>query len=113
MESAIVLAPYRVKIPHQKDLFDILREKRKYFLDTGYVTSRLPVILRSRKDKEILIEVFEWTSDKHTDDAHKDPNVQEIWDRMDKICSDIGFPLEKIPEALESFPHFDTINIYN
>lgn len=111
MEPAIVLAPYRTKVENQEKLFEVLREKRKYFLEAGYATERKPITIRSRKDREIIIEVFEWSSDKHTDDAHHDPKVLEIWGKMGELCS-FGFPLTQIPEATESFAHFDPLNIY-
>lgn len=112
MNPAVVIAPYRCKLENQEKLFDVLRGKRKYFLEAGYVTDRKPVIIRSRKDKEVIIEIFEWTSDKHTEDAHGDSKVHEFWGKMDELCSEIGFPLKEISEANVSFPHFDAINIY-
>ncbi len=112
MVSAIVIAPYRCKVENQEKLFEVLKGKRKYFLEAGYVTDRNPFTLRSRKDKEIILEIFEWTSDKHTEDAHNDPKVREYWGRMDELCSGIGFPLKEISESNESFAHFDPLNIY-
>lgn len=111
MKPAIVIAPYRCKIENQEELFDLLKDKRKYFLKAGYVTERKPVTVRSRKDKEVILEIFEWTSDKHTEDAHSDPEVRKYWGRMDELCSEIGFPLSVIAESSESFAHFDPINI--
>lgn len=112
MEPAIVIAPYRCSVENQGKLMEVLKGKRKYFLEAGYVTERKPISMRSRKDKEIILEVFEWTSDKHTEDAHKDSKVHEYWSRMDELCMAIGFPLKEISEAGESFAHFDPLNIY-
>ncbi|MDQ3021046.1 MAG: hypothetical protein M3R36_10825 [Bacteroidota bacterium] len=112
MEPAIVIAPYRCKTENQEKLFEVLKDKRKYFLEAGYVTERKPILMRSRKDKEVILEIFEWTSDKHTNDAHKDPKVLDYWGKMDKLCTAIGFPLREISEADESFAHFDPLNIY-
>jgi hypothetical protein len=111
-EPAVVIAPYRCISENQEELFEVLKQKRKYFLEAGYVTTRIPITVRSRKDKEVILEIFEWTSDKHTDDAHKDPRVREYWGRMDELCSKIGFPLKDISEADVSFAHFDPLNIY-
>ncbi|MEO8664130.1 MAG: hypothetical protein ABI462_01425 [Ignavibacteria bacterium] len=112
MGSAIVIAPYRCKEENQEELFRLLKNKRKYFLKSGYVTERMPVIVRSRTDKEVILEIFEWTSDKHTADAHNDPEVRKYWSGMDELCSKIGFPLSDIPESNVSFAHFDPLNIY-
>jgi len=112
MNPAIVIAPYRCLPEKQEKLFEILRVKRKYFLEAGYVTERKPITMRSRKDESVILEIFEWTSDKHTEDAHKDKRVLDIWTMMDEVCSSIGFPLSEIFESKESFAHFDPINIY-
>ncbi len=112
MKPAIVIAPYRCKTENQEKLFEVLKDKRKYFLEAGYVTERMPVTVRSRKDKEVILEIFEWTSDKHTDEAHKDPKVREYWGKMGELCSAFGFPLKEISESSESFAHFDPLNIY-
>lgn len=112
MTPAVVIAPYRCKEENQEVLFDVLRRKRKYFLEAGYVTERKPITLRSRNDIEVIIEIFEWTSDKHTEDAHNDPKVHEHWAKMDELCTGIGFPLKDIAEANESFAHFDPLNLY-
>ncbi|MEP7147101.1 MAG: hypothetical protein ABI792_08835 [bacterium] len=111
MGPAIVIAAYRCRIENQEELLQLLTDKRKYFLKAGYVTGRKPVIVRSRKDNEIMLEIFEWTSDKHTADAHNDPEVRKYWGRMDELCSGIGFPLSDIEEANEPFAHFDPVNI--
>ena len=112
MNPAIVIAPYRCPTENQEELFGLLKEKRKYFLKAGYVTERMPITVRSKKDQEVILEIFEWTSDKHTADAHNDPEVRKYWSKMDELCSKIGFPLSEIKEASESFAHFDPLNIY-
>lgn len=112
MNPEIVIAPYRCKKENQEELFEVLRNKRDYFLIAGYVTERLPVTVRSFKDKEIILEIFEWTSEKATEDAHADPKVHEYWGRMSKLCSSIGFRLSEIEESNESFAHFEPLNIY-
>jgi hypothetical protein len=112
MEPAVVIALYRCKLENQEKLFEVLKQKRKYFLETGYVTKRNPITVRSRKDKEVILEIFEWSSDKHTDDAHKDPKVREYWGKMDELCIAVGFPMKAISEAGESFAHFDPLNVY-
>lgn len=113
MKPSAVIAIYKAKIENQPSMYRILKDKRKYFLEAGYVTDRKPLTLRSRKDNEILIEIFEWASDKHVDDAHRDQKVREYWDMMGELCSEIGYRLSKIPEANESFAHFDALDIYD
>jgi len=112
IQSAITIAPYKVQTENQETFFLIVKEKRKYFLKAGYVTSRSPILMRSRIDKTILLEIFEWTSEKHCEDAHHDDKVQSYWNRMYKLWEDGGFGLEQIQEAKLKFAHFDPIDIY-
>lgn len=112
MPGAIVLAPYRVKLENQEEFLNILKNKRSYFLSAGYATKRPALLLQSKKNKEILIDIFEWTSEKHCDDAHNDKNVREYWNKMEELWEEGGFPLNKIIESTESFTHFDPVDIY-
>ena len=112
MNSAITLAPYRVKEEKQKDFFEVIKDKHKYFLQARYITSRPALLLQSRMDKKILIEIFEWTSEEHCKNAHHDVKVQEYWDKMFALWEDGGFGLKEIKEAEMKFAHFDPIDIY-
>ena len=112
MNGAITLAPYRVLEEKQKDFFEVVKNKRKYFLQAGYITPRPALLLQSKIDKNVLIEIFEWTSEKHCEDAHSDKKVQEYWNKMDELWEDGGFGLNTIKESEMKFAHFDPIDIY-
>lgn len=106
-----VIAPYRVKKENQQKFFEILKEKRKYFLENGFMTSRIPLLLQSREDEEILIDIFEWTSDEHIDLAHKNEGVRKLWRRMEELWEKGGFKLNELKETEISFPNFITIDL--
>lgn len=107
----VVIAPYRVKKDNQSDFFEILKEKRKYFLDNGYMTSRTPVLLQSRIDDEIILDIFEWTSEEHIDKAHEDEGVRKLWDKMAELWEDGGFKLNNLKESEMSFPNFIPVDL--
>jgi len=81
----VVIAPYRVKKENQQEFFETVKEKRKYFLEKGFMTERTPVFLQSRQDEEIFLDIFEWTSDEHINLAHQDEGVRKLWGRMDEL----------------------------
>lgn len=107
----VVLAPYRVKKENQQEFFDLMKEKRKYFLENGFMTNRLPLLLQSRQDEEIMIDIFEWTSDEHIDKAHQDAGVRKFWTRMDELWENGGFKLNTLKEADISFPNFIPVDL--
>lgn len=90
----------------------LLPKKRRYFLKAGYVTRRAPLLLQSRKNPELFIDIFEWKGDAAVAKAHKDLKVLAIWGEMDKLCKKLGVGLEKLPEVGSAFPHFDPVDIY-
>ncbi len=111
--GSITIAPYRVKEDRQTELFEVLKEKRQYFSKAGYITSRLALLLRSRIDKEVLLEVFEWPSEKRCEEAHDDPQVNKFWNKMYELWEEGGFGLKEIEESKLSFAHFDPLDIYD
>ena len=111
-KTGVVLAVYSVSPKNRKKLLALLPKKRRYFLKAGYVTRRAPLLLQSRKNPELFIDIFEWKSDEAVAKAHKDPKVLAIWGEMGKLCKKIGIGLEKLPEAGSAFPHFDPVDVY-
>ena len=107
----VVLAPYRVKKENQPEFFEVLKEKREYFLKNGFMTKRTPVLLQSRQDEEILIDIFEWTSEQHIDKAHEDEGVRKLWTKMEALWEKGGFKLNKLKEAEMSFPNFIPVDL--
>jgi len=107
----IVLAPYRVKKENQTVFFEVVKEKRKYFTEKGFMTKREPILLQSRKDAEILIDIFEWTSEEHIDKAHEDEGVRKLWGKMAELWVNGGFKLNELKESEMSFPNFMPIDL--
>ncbi|MDQ3191149.1 MAG: hypothetical protein M3Q58_06125 [Bacteroidota bacterium] len=111
--SAVVLAPYKVRPRNLNEFILIIKEKRKYFLQQGYVTKRPALLLQSKIEDEYFIEIFEWKTELSSLNAHKDEKVISFWDKMEELWDDGGFGIDKIPEASLSFPHFEPLDIYD
>lgn len=107
----VVIAPYRVKKEKQHEFFAVIKEKRIYFLANGYMTARTPILLQSRIDNEVLLDIFEWTSEKHIDKAHEDKRVRNLWNEMAGLWEDGGFNLEELKESGMSFPNFIPVDL--
>ncbi len=107
----IVLAPYRVKKENQPEFFEVVKEKRKYFLANGFMTNRTSIFLQSRKDEEVFIDIFEWASEEHISKAHEDEGVRKLWTRMDELWEKGGFKLNVLKETEMSFPNFIPIDL--
>jgi len=109
----VVLATYKVKVSNQPKFFQLLKEKRNYFIKKGYITKRPPILLRSKKNKQILLEIFEWINEKSSKTSHKDSVVRKFWKDMEDVWIDAGFSLDKIPESQKPFSHLEPIDIYD
>ena len=73
-EARVVIATYVVPKENQAAYFEVMRQRRAYFLEVGYATDRAPIVMRSMKNEEMILEVFEWTSHEAVEKAHEDPN---------------------------------------
>ena len=109
--GCVVIAPYRVKKENQKEFFEVVKEKRKYFTEKGYMTARAPIFLQSRKDEEIFLDIFEWTNEEAISSAHKDKGVLEFWTKMEELWENGGFKLNTLKETEMSFPNFIPIDL--
>ncbi len=106
--AEIVFALYRPKPGREADLLAIVKGHVPALRKLGLVTSRAPLIARSRKDGTI-IEAFEWASAETIERAHRDPAVQAIWARFAE-CAD--YPsFGQLAEASEMFAGFEPVDV--
>ncbi len=106
--AEIVFALYRPKLGREADLLTIVKGHVLALRKLGLVTSRAPIVARSRKDGTI-IEAFEWASAEALARAHRDPTVQAIWARFAE-CAD--YPsFGQLAEASEVFAGFEPVDV--
>ncbi len=68
----------------------------------GFVTARAPVIAKAKDG--VIVEVFEWESEKAIELAHSDEIVRALWEQLDEICENV--PLAELAEATDLFASF-------
>lgn len=57
-----------------------------------------------------VLEIFEWRSQQAIDDAHGNPEVQNMWKRFQACCEYV--PLAELSEAQELFAGFAPVRFY-
>jgi hypothetical protein len=72
----------------------------------GLVTNKDSFILETKDG--IIVEVFEWASEKAMKSANAIPEVQQLWREYAKVCT--YTPLNRIPEAGSLFAEFSPVN---
>ena len=105
MKSKIVFAIYK---PHQNkgnELKKLILKHIPILKSNKLITNREPLLVQSKNG--IYIEIFGWKSNDAVDEAHKNPEIQKLWDEMKKVCNYTN--LESIDEVKEYFPQFTPI----
>jgi len=105
MKPEIVFAIYK---PHQNkgnELKKLILKHVPILKSNKLITDREPVLVQSKNG--IYIEIFEWKSNDAVEEAHENPEVQKLWDEMEKVCDFTN--LESIEEVREYFPQFKPI----
>jgi hypothetical protein len=110
--GAVVIATYKVKEANLDAFLEVLREKHLYLLNNNYITTRQALLLQSKIETEVLLEMFEWHNEVSSLNAHEDGNVLVFWKKMEQLWENGGFGLNEIEEAEISFPHFSPLDIY-
>lgn len=103
----IVINAYRAEPGKEQVLLSEVRDHHPLLVSEGLATSREPVIMRS-KDGTIL-EVFEWASPAAIEEAHDNPRVTAMWERLARCCDFVV--LKDLPEASALFSEFEPLEI--
>ncbi|WP_371372191.1 hypothetical protein [Thalassotalea aquiviva] len=72
----------------------------------GLVSARMPVVMHNSDD--IIIEIFEWSSDEAAILADMNPVVQQIWQDFEEVAERI--PMAQLPEVNDLCALFSPIN---
>ena len=97
-----VIACYRAKPGQEAALLDLLRGHLPALRRLGLATDRAPYSLRAADGT--LVEVFEWSSAKAIESAHKHPEVQQMWAAFGLACTYVK--LSQLAEAQNLFAEF-------
>jgi quinol monooxygenase YgiN len=105
MAGIICIVAYRPKPEREKELLEIVRNRVPTLRKEGLVTDRVPVMMRAKDGT--IIEVSEWKSREAIEEAHKNPRVLAMWDKVFAVCDCV--PLKTVPEAETMFAGFEPI----
>ena len=100
MKPEIVFAIYK---PHQNkgnELKKLILKHVPILKSNKLITDREPVLVQSKNG--IYIEIFEWKSNDAVEETHEIPEVQKLWDEMEKVCEFTN--LESIEEVRDNSP---------
>ena len=86
--TELALAAYRPRSSQEGALVALLREDLATLRRRGHVTDRPAPLIRTNGG-EFLV-VLEWSSDHAVGDAHRDPEVLEVWQRKDELAEYIS-----------------------
>lgn len=99
----IVIATYKPKPGKEKLLDRLVKDHVKVLRNQGLATLRPPMIMKSADGT--VVEVFEWISKQAIEDAQKNADVQEYWNKYKEVCDII--PVSDLIEANTSFSEFN------
>ena len=102
----ISIACYRPKPGKAAELDALAREHIPILLRRGLVTEREPIISRAKDGT--IVEVFEWLSGDAIDRAHRDSEVQKLWERYSAACEYVK--LSDLAESGDLFAGFEPVN---
>jgi quinol monooxygenase YgiN len=100
--GVIVISSYKAKPGHEKEFVEALRDHVPTLRRQGLLTD-FPSSMMTGEDGAI-VEIFEWKSEAASDKAHKDPVVQALWHKMERLA--VAIPLADLRESKKSFAHF-------
>jgi hypothetical protein len=86
--TELALAAYRPRSNQEGALVSLLREDLATLRRRGHVTDRPAPLIRTNGGE--LLVVLEWSSDHAIGDAHRDPEVLEVWRRKDELAEYIS-----------------------
>jgi quinol monooxygenase YgiN len=105
MNGVVCIVAYRPKPGREEKLVEIVRTRVPTLRQEGLVTDRVPVIMRAKDGT--IIEVSEWKSQQAIEEAHQNPRVLALWDKVFAVCDCV--PLKTVPEAEMMFAGFEPI----
>lgn len=106
MKARIVLVVYRPFPGKEKLLEEMVAKHLDVLRREKLVTSRRPVVMKTADGA--VVEIFEWVSAEAIESAHKNANVQLLWNQFATVC-DYDRPTNSI-EFHNLFSEFEPLN---
>ena len=107
----LAIAVYHAMEEKEEEFFSLIRAHWPVLWRRGLVTPRRPTVARSTTTPGVFLETFEWKSPASVDRAHRDPEVQRIWNAMAAIWQKPSATLARLPECQGQFTHFSILDV--
>jgi len=98
----IVIGSYKPKPGKEKILDRLVQNHVKVLRNQGFATSRQPMIMKAADGT--VIEIFEWVSKAAIEEAKKNKDVIEYWNRYLDVCDII--PVNEVIEMNIPYSEF-------
>ena len=106
MKSEIVFAIYKPHENKEHELKELISKHVPILKTHNLITDRESILVQSNNGN--YIEIFEWKSNDAIEEAHKNPEIQKLWDEMEKVCDFTN--LKSLEEVNDFFSQFKPIN---
>ncbi len=102
----IVIACYKPKPGKEKELEELSKTHVDRLRKEDLVTDRTPVLMKAKDGT--VVEVFEWKSEAAIQEAHKNAEVQKMWEEYSEVCEYVK-PIN-VAEFQNLFSEFEPLN---
>jgi quinol monooxygenase YgiN len=82
-EAVIAIAAAEVRPGKEPEFEELARELFALVRRKGYGTDRL---VRSLRKPHLYYDIRDWSSLEAAEEAHRDPEIQALWARLDGVC---------------------------
>lgn len=104
-----VTATYEVDPDRQPGFLTLLRECESAMREQGLITDRPILRMRSLKESDLILEIFEWSDEGAFERAQETPAVLEYWGRYESVWTSGGWGIARFPEASEAWAQFEPL----
>ena len=94
----------------QEAFVELLKGAEAAMREAELITGTPIVRMRSLKNPELLLEVFEWVDSGAFGRARNDPRILEWWGKFEATWEEGGFGLSCFPEADLPWAQFQSMN---
>ncbi len=101
-ENRFVIAVYRAKPLKWLELKEIVQTHVLTLQSLDLATSQPPVLMEA--SNETIVEIFVWKDKNSSQNAHRNPQVQEIWQKLSSVAEILK--INDLTEANAMFPLF-------
>ena len=101
-----VMCTFRVRPEMEPEFFELLKDHWPMLKRLNLVDDTSPVRYHATEQgRPVVVEIFTWRSPEAALAAHSNPEVSEVWGRMEKMVE------ERDGKPMWDFPHFTLLEL--